>query len=78
MKANIKYFGMIAEKIGKSEESVDLDEKNQSDLRNYFVQKYTFLNDMDYQIAVNQTLTEVIDTNTEFVEIALLPPFAGG
>ena len=78
MKANIKYFGMIAEKIGKSEESVDLDEKNQSDLRNYFVQKYTFLNDLDYQIAVNQTLTEVIDTNTEFVEIALLPPFAGG
>ena len=78
MKANIKYFGMIAEKIGKSEESVDLDEKNQSDLRNYFIQKYTFLNDMDYQIAVNQTLTEVIDTNTEFVEIALLPPFAGG
>ena len=78
MKANIKYFGMIAEKIGKSEESVDLDEKNQSDLRNYFVQKHPFLNDMDYQIAVNQTLTEVIDTNTEFVEIALLPPFAGG
>ena len=78
MKANIKYFGMIAEKIGKSEESVDLDEKNQSDLRNYFVQKYTFFNDLDYQIAVNQTLTEVIDTNTEFVEIALLPPFAGG
>ncbi len=78
MKANIKYFGMIAEKIGKSEESVDLDENNQSDLRNYFVQKYTFLNEMDYQIAVNQTLTEVIDTNTEFVEIALLPPFAGG
>ncbi len=69
---------MIAEKIGKSEESVDLDENNQSDLRNYFVQKYTFLNEMDYQIAVNQTLTEVIDTNTEFVEIALLPPFAGG
>lgn len=78
MKANIKYFGMIAEKIGKSEESVDLDEKNQSDLRNYFVQKYPFLNDMDYQIAVNQNLTEVIDNNTEFVEIALLPPFAGG
>ena len=42
MKANIKYFGMIAEKIGKSEESVDLDEKNQSDLRNYFVEEYPF------------------------------------
>jgi molybdopterin synthase sulfur carrier subunit len=78
MKANIKYFGMIAEKIGKSEESVDLDEKNQSNLRNYFVQKYTFLNEMDYQIAVNQNLTEVIDNTSEFVEIALLPPFAGG
>ena len=43
MKANIKYFGMIAEKIGKSEESIDLDEKNQSDLRNYFVGEYPFL-----------------------------------
>jgi len=55
MKANIKYFGMIAEKIGKTEESVDLDETSQSNLRPYFVQKYA-----------------------EFVEIALLPPFAGG
>jgi len=78
MKANIKYFGMIAEKIGKSEESVDLDEKNQSDLRSYFIQEYPFLNEIDYQIAVNQTLTEIIDTKSEFVEIALLPPFAGG
>ena len=78
MKAKIKYFGIIAEKIGKFEESVDLDEKNQSDLRSYFIQKNPFLNEIDYQIAVNQTLTEVIDTKTEFVEIALLPPFAGG
>ena len=78
MKANIKYFGMIAEKIGKSEESVDLDEKNQSNLRSYFIQEYPFLNEIDYQIAVNQTLTEVIDTKSEFVEIALLPPFSGG
>lgn len=78
MKANIKYYGMIAEKIGKSEESIDLDENYQSDLRNYFVKEHPFLNDMDYQIAVNQTLTEIIDTKTESVEIALLPPFAGG
>ena len=78
MKANIKYFGIIAEKIRKSEESVDLDEKNQSDLRSYFIQEYPFLNEIDYQIAVNKTLTEVIDMKTEFVEIALLPPFAGG
>lgn len=78
MKANIKYFGMIAEKMGKSEELVDLDEKNQSDLRNYFVGEYPFLKEIDYQIAVNKTLTEVIDKKTEFVEIALLPPFAGG
>jgi len=78
MKANIKYFGMIAEKIGKTEESVDLDETSQSNLRPYFVQKYSILNEMNYQIAVNQTLTEEIDANAEFVEIALLPPFAGG
>ena len=40
--------------------------------------EYPFLNEIDYQIAVNQTLTEVIDAKTEYVEIALLPPFAGG
>ena len=78
MKANIKYFGMIAERVGKPEESADLDKVNQSDLRAYFVEKYADLNEMDYQIAVNQTLTEVIDENAEFIEIALLPPFAGG
>ena len=78
MKANIKYFGMIAEKVGKTEETVDLNEKNQSDIRSYIIGKYSVLEDMNYSIAVNQVLIEDIDKNAETVEIALLPPFAGG
>ena len=47
-------------------------------LSDFSVRAIEILNEIDYQIAVNQTLTEVIDPKTEFVEIALLPPFAGG
>ena len=78
MKAEVKYFGMIAEKIGLQEESIDLNEQNQSDLRMFFEKKHPNIIGMNYQIAINQTLTEKIESNLEFVEIALLPPFAGG
>lgn len=78
MKANIKYFGMIAEKIGKTEETVDIEFNEQLNLRDYFIKKYPELIEMNYQIAVDKKLTETINSNSESAEIALLPPFAGG
>jgi|SaaInlStandDraft_5_1057022.scaffolds.fasta_scaffold28034_2 sulfur-carrier protein len=78
MKASIKYFGMIAEKIGKTDESIQIEENQRTNLRSYFEQKHPFLAEMNYQIVVNQTLSNSIDNGIENAEIALLPPFAGG
>ena len=78
MKANIKYFGMIAEKMGKTEEIYELEFSGKLNLREYFLKKDARLQDMNFQIAVNKTLTEVITNDLNSVEIALLPPFAGG
>ena len=75
MKATVKYFGMIAEKIGCVEEVLEMDKEN---LRNYFETKYPEIKGMNYKIAVNQVLTDVLQKNNGRTEIALLPPFAGG
>ncbi len=78
MIVNVKYFGMIAEKLGMAEEQFDLDVQVNFNLRSFFESKYPEISQFNYKIAVNQQLTEeIVDTNGE-AEIALLPPFAGG
>jgi molybdopterin converting factor small subunit len=79
MSTAIKYFGMIAEKVGKGDETIDFGVRNESiDLRNFFEARYPALAGMTYQIAVNQEFIAQLDANLEVHEIALLPPFAGG
>lgn len=78
MKVNVKYFGMIAEKIQCQNESLDVEFTGQIHLRDFFLEKYPALKEMNFQIAVNQELNEIMKESTESVEIALLPPFAGG
>lgn len=73
----LKYFGMIAEAIGKSEEDFDLVE-NLDTLTVELEKKYQKIKDLNYKFAVNQTLTTINIALNENDEIALLPPFAGG
>ena len=75
---NIKYFGMIAEKINCSEEEFEMIFDQNLDLKSYFENRYPILKTMDYKIAVNQEFSNNIENDRENVEIALLPPFAGG
>lgn len=74
----LKYFGMIAEAIGKDEESVDFSNSTINDLDNNLKSKYSKLEDLNYNFAVNQTIVERDELLNENDEIALLPPFAGG
>ncbi len=78
MKITIKYFGAIAEVTGSVEETIDSKEISSLDsLRNYTISKYEGLNELSFQLAVNQSLAE----NTKLKdgdEVAFLPPFAGG
>jgi molybdopterin converting factor small subunit len=78
MKVNVKYFGMIAEKIQCQNESLTLDFKGHLNMRNFFLEKYPALGQMNFQIAINQELNETLTESSDSIEIALLPPFAGG
>jgi len=78
MKVNIKYFGMIAEKIQCQNETLELEFNGQLQLRDFFLDKYPTLNGMNFQIAINQELNEILTESSDSNEIALLPPFAGG
>ena len=78
MKATVKYFGMIAEQLEKAHELITFEESMPINLRLYFEQRDPILKEINYKIAVNQNMTDVLNHTSEPVEIALLPPFAGG
>lgn len=79
MTCNVLYFGMIAESTQKNSEEFTF--KNQisvQELKDQLLEKYSALQKMSFQVAVNQKLTSaktIIENNNE---IAILPPFAGG
>ncbi len=79
MKFTVHYFGLIAEKVTKKSEEVELQLSSEKlDLHEFFEELYPTLRNLNYQIAVNQELNSVVDASMEITEIALLPPFAGG
>ena len=74
----IKYFGMTAEASGKEEETVDSNYSSIPSLKEDLINKYPDLKNINFKIAINQT---IVDDNHVLIgdeEIALLPPFAGG
>ena len=79
MKLTLKYFGLIAEVLNKTEEIITLERTfTVGELLTQLVEKNSALKNIDFKIAVNQELA-----NNDFIivvdsEIALLPPFAGG
>ncbi len=79
MTIRMKYFGMIAEQTGVTEESISVvDGCSVEELREHLQKKYPFLKSINTKVAVNQTvaLDDVVLAARD--EIALLPPFAGG
>ena len=74
---SIKYFGLLAEVTGCSEEKIKFSGKSISDLKSILFQKHEELKNKDFQIAQNNELI-TNETKITATEIALLPPFAGG
>jgi len=74
----LKYFGMIAEAVGKSEEEFSLTGNNINQLNVALTEKYSKLSGLNYKFAINQNMAEGKIILKENDEIALLPPFAGG
>jgi len=74
----LKYFGMIAEAVGKEEESYNFSATSVDDLKIALKNNYSKLSNMNYKVAVNQSIAESNMLLKENDEVALLPPFAGG
>ena len=79
IKVDLKYLGMIAENVGSSSESIELDCHTIGELESLLKAKYPILEFLTYRIASNNTLVTDDDCKVlSGTEIALLPPFAGG
>lgn len=78
MNIHVKYFGMIAEAIQCTSEQITLNQPLPVNLKIFFENKYPQLKAMDYKIAINQQIKHTITQQLQSVEVALLPPFAGG
>lgn len=78
MEAKVVFFGMIAEKLEKDADRVNLavfQDRSVSYVE-VFKNLYPPLRELTFQVAVNKKLNGEISVDTK--EIALLPPFAGG
>lgn len=77
MRITIKYFGLLTEITGCSNETLEFKGKTVGEFLSHLYKKYPSLENKDFQTAQNQELAspeELIDGT----EIALLPPFSGG
>jgi sulfur-carrier protein len=79
MKIKIQYFGLIADKIGYSIEEFLIPTSSENvNVRNLLISRYPILAGLTYKIAINSELKEEITPLVSDVNIAVLPPFAGG
>ena len=78
MEVRLRYFGMIAEATNCSEENFVFDGKSLQELKDIVEEKYPAIKSKTYQLALNQSLSNLDSKVNNGDEIAFLPPFAGG
>lgn len=79
MIVTLKYFGLIAELMQRSEERLELSNPlTVSDLRKLKEMDFPELRKTDYRVAANHQLTEGSFLIQQDCEVAFLPPFSGG
>ncbi|MEY3444868.1 MAG: molybdopterin converting factor subunit 1 [Bacteroidota bacterium] len=79
MKIRLRYFGMIADRLGKTAEEVEWEgSANPIDPRAWLLERYPALAEMSWKVAVDQEIVDGTCFLRESSEIVVLPPFAGG
>jgi len=74
----IKYFGAIEEATGIPQEEISVSEMESLDqLRQYITSKYAGMDNLSFQLALNQSIV-TSGKLKDGDEVAFLPPFAGG
>ncbi len=74
---NLLAFGIIAEKIGASNFSLE-DIKDTDSLKEKLLQQYPTLQELNYIVSVNCKIAHGNTVLDDLAEVALLPPFSGG
>ncbi|HSF55786.1 MAG TPA: MoaD/ThiS family protein [Algoriphagus sp.] len=74
---HIKAFGMVAEKIGTAELTMD-HFQDSGCLLDALKLKFPELQSLKFSLAINKKLISAKQEIPENAEIALLPPFSGG
>jgi molybdopterin synthase sulfur carrier subunit len=74
---HIKAFGMVAEKIGSAELTLDY-LKDSDELLEALRAKFPELKSVKFSLAINKKMITGKQDIPEDAEIALLPPFSGG
>ncbi|NER11869.1 hypothetical protein GWK08_00300 [Leptobacterium flavescens] len=69
---------MLAEATKCREEQIDIASCNAGELVSLLKQKHSALGAMDFKVALDKELVEDDARVNDHMEIALLPPFAGG
>lgn len=78
MRLTIKYFGMLAEAANCDNEELEVAGEAVSNLIEAVHQKYPATKEMNFMVAVNQSVVKENMVIDPAAEIALLPQFAGG
>lgn len=78
MELKFKYFGLLADELGLSNELRKVNSNLLSHIREELESQYWQLKTTPYRVAVNQEMVEDELVLTEGDELAFLPPFAGG
>ncbi|MBG6131816.1 molybdopterin synthase sulfur carrier subunit [Aquimarina sp. EL_43] len=78
MQLTIKYFGMLAEATTTNEEYLQTEVCSVSQLVKKLKNQYPKLDNTDFKVAIDQQLVDQSHIINSEVEVALLPPFAGG
>ncbi len=79
-KCKIKYYGLIAEKLGKVEEEVQLSElmSYSDEVNTAIVTLNPLLSGMTFTVAINDKISKNWGGEKDIRTVAVLPPFAGG
>ena len=74
----ILYFGMLAERTGTAQETLDAMPATVTALRAELLRRHPSLQGLSFRFAVDQQLAGDNTPIAPGAEVALLPPFAGG
>jgi len=80
MRIKIKYFGLIAEAVGKGEEQIEVPNAcTIEELERVLKEQQPVLLNKQFKVAINHSIIHQQGVELKATdELALLPPFAGG